>query len=451
MIAATLLIPLIGLALFIALTQLRAAVMGKALPGCGPKSGCDEVTSGRWSRIGPFPVVFPGVAVYFAFSISAVLAHPQFPISGLRHLGFPRDTSILVMQSLFFCAVLSAGAAVWFLTLQAIVIRRFCLYCTLAHLSALGASLMAFNCAKPVESVFFTALVFLGTFIAGQIILTPKLYSASLPIPADNDIVSNDADAPVSDGNVVAECRPVPAGGDTGGTSGADAPVGDGNVVAACQPISAGEDAGGAALPTVAENRRVTVMEGKISLSVRLWPIMGSPLAKRILIDMMDFTCKHCRKLHAILKERISQNPGEWAALIMPVPMETQCNPTMKTTPKEHIGACEYTQLAMAVFHGKPEAFEEFDRWLCEGETPPGLDAVKARATEILGQESLARAMEDSRQTKRLNEAIAIYDAVGQGQIPKLLLEKQLISGPILNLSQLDQILANEIRLLEGK
>jgi hypothetical protein len=176
--------------------------------------------------------------------------------------------------------------------------------------------------------------------------------------------------------------------------------------------------------------------------------MLGDPSAKRIVIDMMDFTCKHCRKLHGLLKELAALNPGEFAALLMPVPMETHCNPTMKTTPKEHEGACEFTRLAMAVFHGKPEAFEAFDQWLCEGEAAPALENVRNRAMEILGEEGLAKALEDPRQAKRLNEAISIYDAVGQGQIPKLLFEKQLISGPILNREQLEEIWVKELELL---
>ena len=59
--------------------------------------------------------------------------------------------------------------------------------------------------------------------------------------------------------------------------------------------------------------------------------------------------------------------------------------------------------------------------------------------------------MEDPRQAKRLNEALAIYDAVGQGQIPKLLFEKQLISGPVINRDQLDEIVKRELEMLGEK
>jgi len=196
--------------------------------------------------------------------------------------------------------------------------------------------------------------------------------------------------------------------------------------------------------------RRASVLEGKISMSARLWPILGNLSAKRIVIDLMDYTCKHCRLLHRLLKQRITENPDEWAALIMPVPMEVECNPMMKSTPKEHEGACEYTKLAMAVFHGKPQAFVAFEEWLCEGEEAPALEAVRAKAAEILGTEGLAWWIEDPRQAKRLNEALAIYDAVGQGQIPKLLLDKQLISGPVLNKEQLEEILKKEAELIGG-
>ena len=418
MIAGTLLIPLTAAALGIALVQLRSVILGKALPGCGAKSSCDEVTSGRWSRIGVVPVAFPGAAVYFAFFISSILAHPQFPISGLRHVGFPGDTAVRVEQSLFFCAVLSAGAAVWFFALQAMVIRKFCAYCVTAQGLALLAAVLAFSRVKPVESVFLAGVAFVGVFILGQILVPAKLYTTvtaaqsevkeirELPeIPVTREVVvekvvesvspvveevggSCDASASLADSAggetggtmlveevksenselaAVEEVEEVEAGGLSGEVEAVEhgsVPIADGGVdgtdeklggEVATADVGVGATGGEIDVVRVEElaRRRVVVMEGKISLSARLWPVLGDPSARRLLIDMMDFTCKHCRKLHELLREMMEQKPGEWAAVLMPVPMEMGCNPTMKSTPKEHIGACEYTKLAMAVFHGK--------------------------------------------------------------------------------------------------
>src|SRR5207237_5705882 len=45
-----------------------------------------------------------------------------------------------VWRALLGLGALVAGAAVWFLTLQAFVLRRLCLYCVIAHAAALCAA-----------------------------------------------------------------------------------------------------------------------------------------------------------------------------------------------------------------------------------------------------------------------------------------------------------------------
>ena len=85
---------------------------------CMIVSGCDEVLQSSYSTVaGGVPVAAVGALAYFAaFSLSTLAA---FGYDGARRLLAP-------LVALMFLATL------WFLYLQAFVIRAFCVYCLLS-------------------------------------------------------------------------------------------------------------------------------------------------------------------------------------------------------------------------------------------------------------------------------------------------------------------------------
>src|SRR5271155_3143001 len=107
----------------LSLWMLRQSSGKRGLPGCGAGSGCDAVTHSRWSRWCGVPVAAPASGLYFlllaGFSFSMIAA-PGRSLDWTSGLLFP-------------AAPLLAAAAVWFIGLQWLVIRRVCLYCLLLH------------------------------------------------------------------------------------------------------------------------------------------------------------------------------------------------------------------------------------------------------------------------------------------------------------------------------
>jgi uncharacterized membrane protein len=417
---------------------LHSALSGKTLPGCGPGSACDEVTTGRWSRLGPFPATLPGTALYVVMLAAAVLVHPDLPNPLAA-----RATAVLQ-----FCSMMAAGAALWFTALQALVIRRFCRYCIFTHTCALLAAILVLREGTPSTGVWLAAVAALVLFAMGQVIIEPRLYSitqAAADVPSSIE-PAPDADSPVSRSVPQELAGPaVSRSLDQAATSERhDALAPQSALPAAVQTLTAPPHAASApAIP-----RRLHAVGQKISLSPHLWPILGNRDARHIIIDQFDYTCHYCRDLHKYLLRAAARVPAELAILMMPVPMESACNPSVKVTPQEHRNACIYTRYALAVFKATPEAFAEFDEWLFEPVRPHPLDDVKLKAQLTVGSDGiLADALNDPWLTRRLNEAISIYDAVGQGQIPKLLFDKAVLSGPVPSYEELLKILKQTLGL----
>lgn len=103
---------------------------GRLLPGCGSGSSCDAVTASRWGVVGSVPVARLGFGVYLVTLCSEIVLHLH--IAEVISVEWGRWAAwVFVMASAG-----AASAGLWFIGLQAIVLRRFCLYCTLAHMLA---------------------------------------------------------------------------------------------------------------------------------------------------------------------------------------------------------------------------------------------------------------------------------------------------------------------------
>ncbi len=49
-------------------------------------------------------------------------------------------------------------------------------------------------------------------------------------------------------------------------------------------------------------SREVSFLNGKMRLDMYQEAVIGSPTAKYVVVEIMDYTCPHCRKMHAHLR-----------------------------------------------------------------------------------------------------------------------------------------------------
>ena len=119
------------LGLLLSLRLFRQGLGHGGLPGCGAGSGCDHVTRSRWAQWLGVPVAGPAAGVY-AVALGAIVIAHYLPTA---------QAGPIALDVLLVIAPLLAGAAAWFIALQAVVIRRFCLYCLLLHGIGLAVAL----------------------------------------------------------------------------------------------------------------------------------------------------------------------------------------------------------------------------------------------------------------------------------------------------------------------
>jgi uncharacterized membrane protein/protein-disulfide isomerase len=363
---------LIGLLLAAYLTAVSLTQRGLPL-GCGQGSGCDEVLRSRWSGVAGLPVSAVAIAAYAAALVCALLVCTGR--SGLQRTAWFTLTAL---------AGALVSAAVWFVGLQVIVLRAICPWCLAEHA--------------------------VGLVLAGLVFLARRrMYRPSPALPADETGTS-----PAT--------APVPT------TRGVALGVIATMILAAVQMLVGGAGSPVARLPAgrnadtgPGPDRQVAVLNGRLIVDVHAAPHIGDPDAPHVLVLLFDYCCPHCRATHGFLAEGLRRYPGQYAIVLLPTPLDSDCNPAVIETEPRFEEACDLARLALAVWTANREAYEEFDRWLFEPERPRTLVEARAQAETLIGPAALRAALSDPAIDARIAADVAAYAESGAQTIPVLL------------------------------
>jgi protein-disulfide isomerase len=186
-------------------------------------------------------------------------------------------------------------------------------------------------------------------------------------------------------------------------------------------------------LPSDAESDepkpRAAVILNSIKLETNVWPLLGKPDAELVFVELFDYTCEHCQRTHKAI-EGARQKFGDRLAIIaLPVPLDSKCNPNVKTSDPKHADACDLAKLAVAIWYVDREKFSEFHHYLFEKK--PNYASALTRAKEIVDNEKLAATLKGSIPSEYIAKHIALYKQAGQGNIPKLMFPKTTAVGAI--------------------
>jgi len=368
------------LAAALAVLLLIKSLNGSSIPGCGAGSGCDTVLSSRFSRIGPIPVSAAALPIFLMMAVCGFAAFTNHP----RRRDF-------FLQLQFSLALIAAGAAFWFVSLQAVVLHHFCAWCTTTHALALLASLLIFwqwskTDLKLNPILPALAALLLIAMIASQLLFHPRLYT----------------------------------------------------ITRATQPST-----GPSIAPT---DNQLSLYNNRITINPSDWPILGSRRAQHLVIVMFDYTCAHCRREYPLLQQAQKRYGTQIAFIAIPLPLEQSCNPLVPFIP-EHINSCTYTRYALAVFLSNPARFEEYHNRLMQGEHPPSLEQTRQIAEELLTPRAFAEALANPSIEKHIKGSVEIYRELNRGPIPKLILPTALISGEIYPQDHLFDVLESYLDL----
>jgi len=403
----------LGISLFLAHSALSTGHVAGCGDGDGGAFACDIVLQSPWARWLGLPVSLGAVAVYLLM-LGTTLYLDSNTMPAWRRSAW----ALLVLLSMA-----ASGAALWFLGLLLFKMDAVCHYCITVHVCSLSYATLVFLRQplpwKPTLGFASAGLWGVVLLVGGQWLFPPQLpfhWAQAIPIrPAKKEPVFLVR-------HLTTWRNPAPP-------------------------------------KSKSKPRRLRYGHGVIQIDTDARPILGSPDAPTVLVEMFDYTCHYCREMHRHL-EAVRETYGDQVAVIVvPVPYNHKCNRWIRKTPAAHQEGCEIARLALAVWHVAPQKFPEYHRWLLE--TPKSRTTAEARqyAVTLIGQEALQQATQDWQRVIRrelkinadLNELVSRKLAQtkfpGAGVIPKILVGNKVISAAQVHSSQdLQQLLSKELR-----
>jgi hypothetical protein len=216
-------------------------------------------------------------------------------------------------------------------------------------------------------------------------------------------------------------------------------------------PVSVRTGTNSSILPATAvrTNRVFSIYNGQFKFNLDELPLIGSPTAPHVMVSLFDYTCHHCRTMH----ERLIEAQHTWAddlvIIALPMPLDPQCNPTMKRTHPDHVNACFFGRLGLAVVRADRAKAPQFDEFIFKPERPPATNDAMMFAEQLVGAEALKRALADPWVENQLKQNVSIYEIsfrAGQGAMPQSIIGNRIAVG-LMRQEDLVRILVAEFGL----
>jgi uncharacterized membrane protein len=402
---------------------LSVSLGGGNAVGCAPGSACDAVLQSRWAYVFSIPVSV------FALILDAALLLTTFS-AGPRSTPKQRRGAWDIMVP---CALLILGAALWFIALQAFVVRRFCPWCMAAHLCGAVAAILILSRVP---------------LVSGQ---GSKDRDSSIPRARFNRLalISACLIALLGVAQTVSTRQThtvttIPLFPTNATSSMARATSPATNAASTASTVTAAP-----ARTSLAPAATLDVLGGRFRLDLTKVPVWGRIDAPHKLLSLYDYSCHHCRDMHSRVADVQRSFGGKLAVVSLPMPLDARCNTLMRQTPPAHRNACDYAKLGLIVWRAKHEAIEPFDDWFFGYQTPPPLVDVTNKAVEMVGRAAFEQASRDSSLDQTLSTSIAIYGVSARefrnGSMPQFLIGTNILSGPMTT-EQLRAVVAKYVK-----
>jgi len=401
---------LFAIALIISLYLAYTSLSSGQVAGCGAGSSCNDVLTSRWAYWFKLPVSVPAVGFYLLILIATFIAGPNRAVATQR-----RAWTVLITGAF---AVL--GAALWFIGLQALI-GSWCKYCMTAHgLGATGAVLLLMAAPFVIRHGNETPSLFgvghrAWPAILGMLALVPLVAGQYLSTPPSASVVkleksTTEAAAP----NIAAE----PA-----------------------QPEA----------PPVEKSRLFSLHNGKYQFDLYSVPLIGNPEAAHVMVSLFDYTCSHCRNMHERLLRVQNLYSNELAIVLMPMPLDSSCNPLITKTHPDHVDACQYARIALALFKSREEVFHDYEHWFFETPRPRPLDKVRLKAAEWSGSTDFNSVLKAPGIEAWIQLGIQIfranYDQTKKGILPMIMAGPAIMAGEVKSDQELVDFLVENMGL----
>jgi uncharacterized membrane protein/thiol-disulfide isomerase/thioredoxin len=461
------------------------SVTGTAVAGCtlGSGHGCDVVLSSSWSKWIGVPIAVLGLAVY------ATLASLALFLGRGGEAANRWITTIFVML-----AVVAAGASAWFIGVQVFALRTYCRYCLVADTSGIVLGILALGAAvqriiaqrnssrfgglqpglmalRPVGAgvprtasaaavampasppsllmAFGGALPLLAILIGGQLLFAAKTYRVEKVALTDSIDMNgrNTKDTQSGSATQRIAMRPTSSDDDHSGIED-EKSVGDTTKLAssdakASDPHPPSEASGkttDATAPDPGKTRLVKFLGGKLVLDIYKHPIIGSPEAPHIIIEMVSYDCPHCRKMNSMIHEALDHYGDQVALLVMPIPLDKDCNKLITDPAVTHPGACGTARMVIGLAKLDPKSFARFHDFLMSGDNdkPPRMEKIIPKAYGMVPADKLRELQRGPEVAKQLESYVDLFgqlQAKSKDQkafgLPVQILGDNVVSGEV--------------------
>jgi len=320
--------------------------------GC---ADCAAVKTSDWGTVFGVPVSVPAIVLYAAM-LAALIADPR-----RRPQGRDALWGLLIAAS---AAVFAAAG--WFIYLQAAVIESWCTECLIEH--AIGVTLAVLVCAYGLLTMRRRVTHAGGGALVG--LLAVGLLVAAQHLDTHQRITT-----------------------DTGtGVLDVAAVKGPADYVGQVDEHGAYREPDDDTQP----NHTIVLKNGGVTLDAAKHPLLGSPEARYIAVEVVDYNCPRCRRLSELLAEARPILGDEYAVLVVLKPISSNCNPEYAYTEPKHTYACPLAKLAHAVWAIDASKFEAFHHFLFENQVRlrDHPDEANAKAVELVGASPLDAVLE---------------------------------------------------------
>lgn len=389
--------------------------------GCGPGSGCDKVLQSRWAYWLNVPVSIPAVLVYLAlFGATILLQKRPGP-----------DDQRGTWVAMIGLSVIVAGAAAWFVGLQMFVIEAFCKFCLTAHACGLAAAVLCLRhvplATDPDTPMWATGsgktgvprkalapLVLMG--LAGVLVLV----GGQLLVQKERNLVKVFPPAATNAPKGVSATTPRPP------------------------PNSPNAHLAGPHLLSLYNNQFL--------LSLDDVPLLGSPGASNVIVNLFDYNCIHCRMLHRILLGTQWRLSNQLAVVCLPMPMDTNCNPLVPADHPSFTNSCDYARLGLAVWRANRLAYPRFQNRVLWGDHPPSVEETRDFANELVGTEALQTALTNDWIQQQILTACYLHytnwQSTGGPAMPQLIIGSAVSVGPLNSVNHLLALLEKYLGII---
>jgi uncharacterized membrane protein/thiol-disulfide isomerase/thioredoxin len=455
------------------------SVTETAVAGCtaGSHQGCDLVLTSSWSRWLGIPVAVLGLACYATLAALSVLL-------GIGSATVNRwITTIFVMLS-----ILAAGVSLWFVGVQIFAIGSYCPYCLVTDTCGITLGVVAIvfavrsvlaqrgwpesrgaqpglaalrsaipggsgATARPAPTAtrfertspwlipaMGGAIPLILLLVGGQILFPSKTFG--LEQVALNESIqiggakSGEKDSASSAGGSERVALRVPNDGENAvkpslppdSTSDSKS---DGQAKSASDASASGPDG-------PKKKRLVKFLGGKLTLDVYEHPVIGSPEAPHIVVEMISYDCPHCRKMFPIMEHALERYGDQVALLIMVQPLDKECNKLITDPAMSHPGSCAVAKLAMGIARVNPGAFASFHEFLMSTkDKPPEMQAALPKAYVLADRDRLRKLTQGDELDKQLESYVDLFGTLQKRSgkqsfgLPVQILGDQVMNGSV--------------------